>query len=181
MYIRTQTKKTICNLDRFDGIEKTDTSDSNWEILAINYGASNGLWLGTYPTEEAADHVMGLLLSTAMGKCPVFEMPAEDSVWISDAIGRTITMGCAHIRESTDKWLENAPVCAYPKVDQELESHYGWYVHVLQFEDDPELLKRIPDDLRACIQLALDNGCTLLELDCDAPELPGLPVYEWEN
>lgn len=86
-------------------------------------------------------------------------------------IKKILEVSTAHITRKTDMWLAEGPdgVVAYPKED------YGWVIMVAPCEAD------IPDDLRQLIDYARACGCDWIMLDCDAPEIKDLPVYDWAS
>lgn len=50
---------------------------------------------------------------------------------------------------------------------------YGWFVWA---EEDPQ--PDLPDELAAIMAHARSKGAEYILFDCDAPENPGLPVFE---
>lgn len=89
-------------------------------------------------------------------------------------ICKMLTISTAHISFDTMRHLQDddTGVIAYPK---ELDGvRYGY---VILADGSEEYLDEAPDDLRACIELALDNDCAWLVIDCDGEVLNELPVY----
>ena len=96
------------------------------------------------------------------------------------SITKVLTLSTAHICEATEDMLEEAadpcglysaqmlPVSVYKKSD------YGWWVYLPDYIPGGPA---VPDDLRACIELARANGCTWLSLDRYAKRTGLLPEY----
>ena len=84
-------------------------------------------------------------------------------------ISKMLTISTAHITEETDKLLRDGEVdvCCFSLDD------FGWLI--LSFGPD----KDIPEDLQACLTFANRHGCDWLRMDCDAPVVEGLVVYDW--
>lgn len=106
-------------------------------------------------------------------------------VYDGEAMGRhtclavmdMITVSTAHIKQTTDQWLQDDAKLAdsvnvYPKGDEE---DFGYFVYMTELSDTKDL----PDDLRTCVKLARDMGARILCLDCDGPEMPYLTRYDW--
>lgn len=91
-------------------------------------------------------------------------------------ISKVLTMSTAHISETTRNLLDAEPeannmgLCVYEK------STYGWFIYV--GKNNIEHAMNIPSDLQACIDLAQQNECDILCLDCDAETVDGLPEYD---
>ena len=89
-------------------------------------------------------------------------------------ISKMLTISTAHISEETARLLDiepdndNMQLTVYNKAD------FGWFVYVSEYFEDCD----IPDDLRKCLELAKENNCTWLCLDCDAEIVDGLDFYE---
>lgn len=96
-------------------------------------------------------------------------------------IEKMLTLSTAHITEETSGKLETEPntddmsLCVYEKAE------YGFFIYI-----DENVIRRIadndnaiPEDLRACLKLAIDNDCKVLCLDCDGIEVDELQTYEW--
>ena len=90
-------------------------------------------------------------------------------------ITKMLTLSTAHITKDTAKLLEVEPntdemqLCVYNKAD------FGWFIYVNDFLED----RGIPDDLYKCLELAKENDCNWLCLDCDGDVVDELEVYEW--
>ena len=84
-----------------------------------------------------------------------------------------LTLSTAHIKKTTNNWLENEPECFSPLVAYK-KDEYDWFVCVLTEE-----CKQMPDDLTNILNLAKENNCDWICLDCDGGILEGLPVYDW--
>ena len=95
-------------------------------------------------------------------------------------IARMLTLSSGHISEETAQKLDREPdtddmsLCVYEKSAKGGEP-YGWYIQVPP-DTDPD---SIPDDLKRCIEIARAQGCSVLCLDSDGPEYPGLETYDW--
>ena len=93
------------------------------------------------------------------------------------SITKVLTLSTAHICLETENLLEEA-ACPYSaqqlSVSVYEKSGYGWWVYL------PDYVlggPAVPDDLRACIELARANGCTWLSLDRYAKKTGLLPEY----
>lgn len=93
------------------------------------------------------------------------------------SVTKILTLSTAHICLETEDLLEEAacpysaqhlPVSVYKKSD------YGWWVYLPDYIPGGPA---VPDDLRACIELARANGCTWLSLDGYAQKTALLPEY----
>jgi len=90
-------------------------------------------------------------------------------------ITKMLTISTAHITKETADLLniepdnDNMQLSVYNKAD------FGWFIYVNIDLDN----RNIPDDLRRCLDLAKDNDCNWLCLDCDGEVVDGLDVYEW--
>lgn len=93
---------------------------------------------------------------------------------------RMLTLSTAHISGDTAGKLEREPelnamgISVYTKSAGEGEG-YGWFVYLPSDVTD----KRIPPDLKRCLARARALGCSVLCLDCDGPEDPGLEKFDW--
>lgn len=63
------------------------------------------------------------------------------------------------------------------------ESWYGWWVYApteLKKEWAPEVSARgYSKEFIGVLAYARKHRCTWIKLDCDAPVVPGLPVFDW--
>lgn len=100
-------------------------------------------------------------------------------------ISHMLTVSISHISQETaedmmlDEVANRFKVPVYTKnAPNDNGQGYGLYVYL-----DEQCLKNgdFGEDLARIIELALDNGCNVLCLDSDGPEIPGIPVYEWED
>ena len=83
-----------------------------------------------------------------------------------------LALSTAHIRpETSDSMEAGGPIVAYEKGD------YGFFVPDCEGNAQDE----IPADLAECLAFARARGCSWLMFDCDAEQVPGLPVYDWEG
>lgn len=103
-------------------------------------------------------------------------------------ISRMLTISTAHITKETADKLEydckaytqddyfansicfNAGIAIYPMDD------HGWLLWI-----PASVPKKIPSDLQACIELAIDHRCDWLCLDADGLIEDSLQIYEWED
>ena len=87
-------------------------------------------------------------------------------------ICKMLTISTCHITEKTsfllDKNADNVPP-VYKK------GNYGWFVYVGDIDYE------IPEDLKKCCELAINNGCDWLCLDCDGPVVDVLETFELET
>lgn len=99
-----------------------------------------------------------------------------------------LTISTAHIRQETAQLLalesEKNDNIELPVVYK--KGDFGYFIHVDEdylVEDDEGVMipayAEVPDDLHACILLALENHCGWLCIDRDGSEVD-LPTYEWE-
>lgn len=90
-------------------------------------------------------------------------------------ITKMLTISTAHITEETARLLElepdndNMQLIVYNKAD------FGWFIYVNEYLENRD----IPDDLRKCLELAKENDCKWLCLECDTDVVDGLDEYEW--
>lgn len=89
-------------------------------------------------------------------------------------ISKMLTISIAHITKETDNELQHNP-------DKFEELFYynadGWEYMI--WISPHTTLEDIPEDLRMCIELARQNDCKWLCLDCDGDEVSELPTYYW--
>lgn len=94
-------------------------------------------------------------------------------------INRMLTLSTAHIKESTNNWLENEPQYLSPLVAYK-KDEYSWFIYMSsEIIALTEECEQLPDDLAAILNLARENNCDWMCLDCDGEILEGLPVYDW--
>jgi hypothetical protein len=96
---------------------------------------------------------------------------------------RMLVLSTAHVSKETADLLNErgseALFTFYPKGD------YGWMIPVqrLQHEKTGAISvanpERMPGDLVQVMVMALNERCEWVMFDCDADQIPGLPVYEW--
>lgn len=83
-----------------------------------------------------------------------------------------LALSTAHIRpETSDTMAAGMAGVAYEKGD------YGFFVPVPSPADEV----RRCEDLAACFAFARARGFSWLMFDCDAEQVDGLPVYDWEG
>ena len=103
-------------------------------------------------------------------------------------ISKMLTVSSCHIEESTAHCLDRDcffDLAVYNK------DHFGWFIYLRlenfkedmpkDSEDDmpKDFEENIPEDLARLINLAVENECSVLCIDCDGPVLPNYPVYNW--
>lgn len=90
-----------------------------------------------------------------------------------------LTISTAHIRKSTSEWLGDQIKSDISSLTVINKNDSGFFIYMP--ECDEKTYKEIPDDLRACMEFAKENGAQLLCLDSDGPvmEYDGLEVYQW--
>lgn len=94
-------------------------------------------------------------------------------------ISKMLTLSTAHISEETAVMLErevkygvnDIPLSIYNKAE------FGWFIYVSEYYKD---IEDIPEDLMSCLDLAKENECDWLCLDCDGIIVPELPTYDWD-
>lgn len=92
-------------------------------------------------------------------------------------ITKMLTISTAHITEETAVMLErevkygvdNIPLAIYNKAE------FGWIIFVSEYYKDLNM----PEDLMSCLDLAKENNCEWLCLDCDGLIVPDLQTYDW--
>ena len=89
-------------------------------------------------------------------------------------ISKMLTISMAHITEETDNELQHNP----DKFEELFYYNEDWWGYMMQIPPHTTL-EDIPEDLRMCIELARQNDCEWLQLDCDGEEVPELPTYDW--
>ena len=90
-------------------------------------------------------------------------------------ITKMLTLSTAHITEDTNRLLIIEPYTDGMQLSVFTKADFGWFIYV---NDDLEN-RSIPDDLKACLELAKENGCKWLCLDCDGDTVDELEEYEW--
>ena len=91
-------------------------------------------------------------------------------------IALMVCLSTAHITKSTRDLLQDyvEDNCHRIKAPITYEKGvYGYFVVISEI--DPGW----PHDLVQILTWAKNQGCTWLMLDCDGPEMPELPVYDW--
>ncbi len=88
-------------------------------------------------------------------------------------IHKILTISTSHIKPETSFKLANnhktseIPVTVYSKGD------FGWFIY---FSKNPDM-ENMPEDLALCINLAMENECSVLCLDCDGQIIKDMPTY----
>lgn len=89
-------------------------------------------------------------------------------------ITRCLTISMSHIRERTSHLLAAEPRTNKMGLSVYAKGDYGYWIYTGFIGGD------VPDDLMACINLAIENECEWLCVDSDGEEIENLPTYEWE-
>ena len=100
----------------------------------------------------------------------------KDYSLMSIVQGRYVQLSTTHVsRENRDFYLPQRRV--YPCVVVFLE---GRFVAIPQGLDDPMLcwIQHLPASTHLLTEVD-SKGCSLIQFDRDAPELPGLPAFQW--
>lgn len=90
-------------------------------------------------------------------------------------IRKVLVCSTAHVTEATSKWLDSddCQIACY-------KYEYGWFLPILVGLDPwADMPGKIPDELRGLYATAIKNECSMVQLDCDADEIDGLPTWEW--
>jgi hypothetical protein len=84
-----------------------------------------------------------------------------------------LVLSTAHITQETAEAMEarDLPFTCFA-------NEYGFVVSAKNFETET-FKPSIPEDLAKVQEYALANGCTYIMLDRDAPQVDGLPVFDW--
>lgn len=96
---------------------------------------------------------------------------------------KMITVSSGHVSEETFEALAmdgirnkyGLPI--YSKSAPGNSEGYGLFIYLTSGCIDEET--EIPEELKSLVKLAQDNGCEVLCLDCDGPEIEGIPTYDW--
>lgn len=97
-------------------------------------------------------------------------------------IFKGLDLNVTHILPSTDQWIrENMNDLDFPLYIT--EHGYGYIVWVYSYDEEVLKSQEIPDDLRTCIQYALEKDCRIINLDAGGVPCEDLPRYEaeWEE
>lgn len=92
-------------------------------------------------------------------------------------INKMLMLSTAHLTKQTADMMD-MKLIENPRVYQ--KDGYGWFVLVTSWNDDYEIVKNIPEDLRKCLGFAESVGSDWICFDPDIEENNVLPVYEWE-
>lgn len=92
-------------------------------------------------------------------------------------IVKMLTISTAHITKRTTGLLNNAEWCNRNCLMVCKKHEYGWFIYV---PDDTSYLYGIPNDLKSCMQFAMENQIQWLCLDSDGPvmEYDGLDIFK---
>lgn len=88
-------------------------------------------------------------------------------------IDKYMEVSTAHIQEGTNTFLRDATESLHSGISVYAKGGYGYWVNVEPGRSD------IPEDLAQLIDLANENNCMWLVLDCDGAIVEGLPTWNW--
>lgn len=91
------------------------------------------------------------------------------------------SLSTAHLTKETADWLwENTdvPIPAYAKTLSDGDIP-GYFVCVTGWDDDEETVRALPEDLKAILRIAKQDGYDWIVLDRDEVPYSGLPTYDW--
>ncbi len=112
--------------------------------------------------------------------CKHFADSSANSVTSYDAkyISKMLTLSTSHISAETSELIADEPdnngfgLAVYEKAE------FGFWIYCGD-KRVSDILSELPDDLRRCIELARENDCEWLCLDCDGAEINNMPTYDW--
>ena len=159
--------------------------------LSVTYNGGDKQTIATFSTRNDGhscykDDYKGKLWTSYEALFAADEMVAkmvparsEKETKSSLEICKMLTISTAHIKEETAKILEDhsSSLIDYDLVIYD-KDEFGWWIHLP--DEDYKELHNVPDDLKVCLNLAVENGCEWLCLDCDGEVVDCLPTYEWE-
>lgn len=92
---------------------------------------------------------------------------------MSAEITKMLVLSTAHLTEyACNQWLaESCPWACYEKAE------IGYFMYACDDTQPGE--PGVPAEIAPIIAFARANGCDWVMFDCDAPEIEGLPVYDW--
>ena len=90
-------------------------------------------------------------------------------------ISKMLTLSTAHITKDTNRLLANEPYADGIQLSVFTKADFGYFIYV----NDNLENRNIPGDLKVCLELAKENGCKWLCLDCDGDTVEGLEEYDW--
>jgi hypothetical protein len=85
-------------------------------------------------------------------------------------ICRMLTLSTAHITEITDRYISQNLIASFA-------SEFGYIIYTSG--ESLNYAQGYPEELKALLQFARDNGCDYLNLDRDGPVIPQFPAYKW--
>jgi len=92
---------------------------------------------------------------------------------VKSAIRKMLELSTAHISPEANQWLsedEHGELIVYDK------HIYGYWILVPETGTE---LTDVPKEVRDIIQIAVNEGCSWIMLDGDAPIVDGLPTFDW--
>lgn len=97
------------------------------------------------------------------------------------AMVKVLDISTAHVPKHTADALDTPDSQVKPKLYDALSyvqyHEYGWIIHT---SNDDQVRDSHPE-LARLIRMARELGAEHLKLDCDAPSIEGLPVFEWDS
>lgn len=159
--------------------------DLSAEVEIFSGPHNNGVLLATFSCgrRELPDDVLNsnITYMTVKDGTIVIECDARRTIPCPE-ITKMLTVSTAHVTQETYDRLyhddENNEVMlpVYEKISPNGRETFGLYVYL-----EPAVLdwEKIPMDLKPLVMLAKTNGCGILCLDGDGPEINELPVYNW--
>lgn len=105
-------------------------------------------------------------------------------------IDQVLNLSTVHITEQDNTNLEGCADASnhqYGAAGWVIETGYGFMVFVPPLVNGEEVAEHVygfkqvgmSKEFLAIYQLAASRDCTWLRLDCDIPEVKGLPTFEW--
>lgn len=94
-------------------------------------------------------------------------------------IHKMLDVSTSHITEETARKLDVEVFGIMDGMDLVVyKKECGWFVAVpSDLENLP--VNRIPEDLKQCLEVAIEHDCTWIVFDCDVAVVEGLKTYEW--
>jgi len=84
-------------------------------------------------------------------------------------LDKILTISTGHIKKDTANHIHDYDLMVYDKIFKgEL---YGYYIYVYPC--------KLPEDLKAVVDYATKQGCSIVCLDVDGPICDHLPFYSW--
>lgn len=102
-------------------------------------------------------------------------------------IDKVVNLSTAHITEKDNTLLTEIVEDEHPEAGWTIATDYGFMVFVPSRGNKEEVAEHVygftkvgmSPQFIALYMLAAEQGCTWLRLDCDIPEVKGLPTFDW--